>query len=220
MPSKGLQLNINLLRVLNTLSWISNVTLLVLGCISWWRGLKHLNTADGVQCWLLTSYLCIFTLLMSFGHLGRPQSLLVYFHFLNTYLGRGLFQILVGLSITFLRKHFNLLTFICGVVTFALGLVEIFFSCPCFITEPIHDLDEVSFGYNSKKSVWGGRQAEREVSLHRLANPYTERRSIGDRSLHSYHDSYHDHQDPYQDTDRLLWTEEIDYSGPAYDLGR
>jgi hypothetical protein len=78
------------------------------------------------KTFLLHFYSIIFGVLIIFGELGWYKKL---FGFLNTYFGRGLFEIFIGISIIFQDWSGGILSKILGVFCLLFGIGQLLFSC-------------------------------------------------------------------------------------------
>mmetsp|Transcript_22323 Transcript_22323/g.44299 ORF Transcript_22323/g.44299 Transcript_22323/m.44299 type:complete len:134 (+) Transcript_22323:89-490(+) len=67
---------------------------------------------------------------MAIGQIGRPHCFLKHFNFLTTYFGRGMTEILVGVTVILMNEK-SLFALACGAFSTCMGVFGVGLSCPC-----------------------------------------------------------------------------------------
>lgn len=85
----------------------------------------------------------IFSFLILVGEFKWPKSLLKQVYFLNSYFGRGLLHLLMGVSLIWMGTHY-LLAVIAGSCSLFIFVLDMLVACPCCVEEGYEDIRSLS----------------------------------------------------------------------------
>ena len=83
-----------------------------------------------IKNFILDIYICIFGVIIISGEFGKLKNI---FGFASSYIGRGIFQIFIGLTLVFFdweKSKYNL-EFIAGFLMLVIGCIELILCCSC-----------------------------------------------------------------------------------------
>lgn len=83
-----------------------------------------------IKTFILDIYICIFGVIILTGEFGKLKN---YFGFAHSFLGRGIFQIFIGLTLVLFdwEESSYSLEYVAGVLILIIGSVDIILSCYC-----------------------------------------------------------------------------------------